>query len=106
MCDFFGVSRAAYYKWLKKLEEPDPDAERMQQAAYEQSHKTYGYRRITINLQDKQGVRINHKAVLRLMRKLGIRSLVRQPNSHRKGLGYLVYHRGSLRWLHRRPCYT
>ena len=27
MCDFFGVSRAAYYAWVKRIEEPDPDAE-------------------------------------------------------------------------------
>jgi transposase-like protein len=52
MCEFFGVSRAAYYKWVRKLEEDDPDQERMEQVqtAYEVSHKTYGYRRITIHL--------------------------------------------------------
>ena len=27
MCEFFGVSRAAYYEWVKKLEKPDPDQE-------------------------------------------------------------------------------
>jgi putative transposase len=61
MCEFFGVSRAAYYKWLKRLEQPDPDRERMQQvqAVYEQFHKIYGYRRITIYLQDKQGCKID-----------------------------------------------
>ncbi len=71
MCEFFGVSRAAYYAWVKRVRKPDPDQERMQQiqAVYETSHKTYGYRRITIQLQDKHGLRINHKAVLRLMRK-------------------------------------
>ena len=75
MCEFFGVSRAAYYAWVKRLQEKDRDLERMQQiqAVYEKSHKSYGYRRITIQLQDKHGLQINHKAVLRLMRKLGIR---------------------------------
>jgi putative transposase len=86
MCEFFGVSRAAYYEWVTKLEKPDPDAERMRwvQAVYEASHKTYGYRRITIQLQDKHGLRINHKTVLRLMRKLQIRSVARKPNPYRK----------------------
>lgn len=55
------------------------------QAVYEASHKIYGYRRITIQLKDQQGLRINHKAVLRLtlapgasagVRKQGIRSVV------------------------------
>jgi hypothetical protein len=40
-----GVSRAAYYASVKKLEQGDQDQERMQQvqAAYEASHKIYGY---------------------------------------------------------------
>jgi len=68
MCEFFGVSRAAYYAWVRKLAEVDPDQERMEQVqtAYEASHKTYGYRRVTIHLQQKLGMCINHKAVLRL----------------------------------------
>jgi len=81
MCKFFGVSRAAYYAWQGKLEEADPDQEHMEkiQAVYEASHKSYGYRRITIQLQRKLGLQINHKAVLRLMGKLGIRSQARKP---------------------------
>lgn len=53
MCKFFGVSRAAYYAWEGKLAEADPDQERMEkiQAVYEASHKSYGYRRIAIQLQ-------------------------------------------------------
>ena len=84
MCEFFGVSRAAYYEWVRKLVETDPDQERMEQVqtAYEASHKTYGYRRITIHLQQKMGICINHKAVLRLMGKLGIRSQARKPGRH------------------------
>jgi transposase InsO family protein len=95
MCKFFGVSRAAYYRWVKKQDKPDPDAERLQQvqAVYEASHHIYGYRRITIHLQDKQGLRINHKAVLRLMHKLGIRSVARQPNPYRKVEELDIYHR-------------
>ena len=68
MCEIFGVSRAAYYAWEGKLEEMDPDQELMEkiQAAYETSHKSCGYRQITIQLRCKQGIIINHKAVLRL----------------------------------------
>ena len=58
MCEFFAVSRAAYYEWVKTLVEPDPNQMRMEQvqAAYEASHRTYGYRRITLDLQQKQGL--------------------------------------------------
>jgi transposase InsO family protein len=94
MCEFFAVSRAAYYAWVKKLEGSDPDQERMEQvqAAYAASHKIYGYRRITLHLQQKEGLQINHKAVLRLMRKLNIRSLARRPKLYKKLEELGTYH--------------
>ena len=103
MCEFFAVSRAAYYVWVKKLEEPDLDQERMEQvqAAYAASHKTYGYRRITLHLQQKQGLRINHKAVLRLtlapgasagVHKLNIRSVARKRKMYKKLEELDTYH--------------
>lgn len=87
MCAFLGVSRAAYYAWLSKLEQPDRDAPRLEavQRAYQASHRTYGYRRISLWLRQKQGVVINPKAVLRLMRKLQIRSCARQRRLYRNG---------------------
>jgi transposase InsO family protein len=62
------------------------------QAVNEASHKVYGYRRVTIELQDKQHLQINHKAVLRLMRKLGIRSVARKPSPYRKVEELITYH--------------
>ena len=51
--------------------------------AYERSRETYGYRRIQIWIKREYGVKINHKAVLRLMRKLNIRSVARKRNPYR-----------------------
>jgi transposase InsO family protein len=62
------------------------------QAVYDASHKIYGFRRITIQLQDEQGLGINHKAVLRLMRKLGIRSVARKLVPYRKVEDLGTYH--------------
>jgi len=95
MCDFFGVSRAAYYAWVKWLDQVDPDADRMSlvQEVYDASHQTYGYRRIQIRIQQKYGITINHKAVLRLMNKMGIRSIARRRKVYRKMKGCESYHR-------------
>jgi len=62
------------------MDRPDPDQERMQLVleAYESSRRTYGYRRIQIWIEREYRVKINHKAVLRLMRKLNIRSVARK----------------------------
>jgi transposase InsO family protein len=86
MCQFFGVSRAAYYAWAKRLAEPQVDQERMGQvrAAYLASRQTYGYRRVTVVLQDNLGLKINHKAVLRLMRELGVRSRARKLKMYKR----------------------
>lgn len=52
MCSFFGISRAAYYAWRQRIDQPDRDAERKQlvEEAYAASKKTYGYRRIRLVL--------------------------------------------------------
>lgn len=64
----------------------DTDLGRIQliQQAYQRSRRTYDYRRITDLVQREWGVRINHKAVLRLMRKLGIRSIARKRKVYRR----------------------
>lgn len=80
MCDFFEISRAAYYAWRKRWEQADKDKERMKliQEAYLASNRTYGYRRIQMWIRQKKGVTINHKAVLRIMNKMGIQSVARK----------------------------
>jgi transposase InsO family protein len=52
--------------------------------AYLGSRKTYGYRRIQVWIQRHRGRTINHKAVLRLMNKLGIRSVARRRKVYRR----------------------
>ena len=68
------------------MDEPDLDEERMflVKEAYERSHKTYGYRRIGIWIDREYGIKINHKTVLRLMRKLNIRSIARKRNPYKQ----------------------
>ena len=94
MCQFFGISRAAYYVWVNKMDQPDPDAERLAwvQEAYQQSRRIYGYRRIRLWIGKHKGVMLNHKAVLRLMNKLNIHSVVRKRKPHKKLTQLDTYH--------------
>ena len=94
MCQFFGVSRAAYYAWERRVGQPDRDRERLEavEEAYLKSHRTYGYRRITLWLQKQRGLRINHKAVLRLMNKLNIHSVARRRKLFRQLAPSETYH--------------
>jgi transposase InsO family protein len=67
------------------MDRPDPDQGRMKVVleGYEKSRRTYGYRRIQIWIEREHGIKINHKAILRLMRKLNIRSVARKRNPYR-----------------------
>ena len=75
MSEYLGVSRSGYYAWVDRLGQTDRDSAAMEMvvAAYQHSHRTYGYRRVTDWLQRRPETYLNHKRVLRLMRKLGIR---------------------------------
>ncbi len=95
MCTFFGISRAAYYAWVRHTHEPDKDTPRLKlvQEAYEKSRKIYGYRRVTLWLRKHKGTCINHKAVLRLMNKLNLRSIARKRKINQNGTDLETYRR-------------
>ncbi|MFN7095531.1 MAG: IS3 family transposase [Burkholderiales bacterium] len=80
-CKCLGVAKASYYYWLNtaeiraaKLAEEDKIVAEIKQV-FRASRKSYGYRKITKTL-TKQGNFVNHKKVLKLMRKHNLRSRV------------------------------
>jgi putative transposase len=72
------MARATFYYQIKQLHNTDKYADvRARIVAIYHLHKgRYGYRRITLALRD-EGFTINHKTVERLMRREGLKSLVR-----------------------------
>ena len=93
MCKFFEVSRSGYYAFLKRMDIPDRDlplAEKIKECQ-EESHRTYGYRRVHIWL-ERQGIYRNPKTILRVMQKYNLLSVVR-----RKKFKYVSEH------LHKYP---
>ena len=83
MCKFFEVSRSGYYAFLKRMDIPDRDlplAETIRECQ-EESHRTYGYRRVHIWL-ERQGIYRNPKTVLRVMQKYNLLSVVRRKKFH------------------------
>lgn len=71
LCHLLEVSRSGYYKWLKTKDSPDRDAHIavLIRQCHQKTYRTYGYRRMKTWLFREAGVTINHKAVLRIMRK-------------------------------------
>jgi len=73
-----GIPRSTYYYLIKHFGRPDKDAtlKTLIQEIYDEHKGRYGYRRIRDEL-NNHGYRVNHKKVLRLMKDLGLKSIVR-----------------------------
>ena len=81
MCQYFEVSRSGYYAWVKRQGRPEKDEllGKLILECQEKTRQTYGYRRVRIWLLRETGLVINHKAVLRLMRKYNLLAKIRRP---------------------------
>lgn len=82
-----GIARSTFYYWVKTLNKPDKYAEAKQeiQKIYHENRGRYGYRRIKLELANR-GYSLTHKTVHRLMKQLGLKSLVR-PKKYRSYRG-------------------
>ena len=65
--------KSTYHYWVKKMKQDNPnqDLEELILTIFNENHESYGYRRITLELHNR-GLRVNHKKVYRLMKKLGL----------------------------------
>nr|WP_324656764.1 IS3 family transposase [Bacillus cereus] len=78
LCSIFNIPRATYYRW-KKQEKTVTNHEEKTVIEICQHHKyRYGYRRVTACLRDQFNIVMNHKKVLRIMRKYNVLSQVRK----------------------------
>ena len=84
MCAFFNVSRSGYYDFLRLSEKEDKD-KRLADMILECQNscaRTYGYRRVKIWLERKKKIRVNHKAVLRVMNKYNLLAEIRRKHKY------------------------
>jgi len=82
-CAVLKVNKSSYYKWLQpKLENAD-NIEKEIVAVYHKHKGTYGRQRITQALKNS-GVLINHKKVYRVLKKNGLKAVIRKKYCCRK----------------------
>lgn len=88
LCRILEVSRSGYYDWRYRMQESHADAWLEQQilTCQEQTHFTYGYRRVCKWLRKHMGIHVNRKRVLRVMRKIDALAQIRRrrPYTHYK----------------------
>lgn len=72
------MARSSYYYYEKRsqLNDKHQDVKNLIKQIYNHHKGRYGYRRITLELKNR-GFVINHKTVLRLMKILGLKSIIR-----------------------------
>jgi len=80
MCELFEVSRSGYYAWRNRRDKPSKDQWLVELIAEGQriSKQTYGYRRMYRWLNETKHKKVNIKAVMRVMRKYNLLSVVRR----------------------------
>lgn len=79
MCKFFEVSRSGYYDYVKRMGQPEKDADLAKEieVCQNRTDKTYGYRRVWKWLKGRN-IERNPKTVLRVMKKYGLLSEIRR----------------------------
>lgn len=88
-CQLLGLNRTGLYYCGRPQSVEDGELMRLIDEQYTIT-PFYGYRRMTVYLQNL-GFSVNHKRVLRLMRKLGLEAIYPKPNLSKPGKDHLTY---------------
>lgn len=84
LCTIAQVSRSGYYAWLKTADEPNKDENdyiHIKQL-FEKGKKRWGFRTIQMKLKDYDII-MNHKKILRIMKKYHLYTVVRRINPYK-----------------------
>ncbi|WP_370568613.1 MULTISPECIES: IS3 family transposase [unclassified Fictibacillus] len=88
LCEIAGLSRAAYYKWLKRMpskqERQNNEIIKELKALHKKVEGIYGYRRMTMNINRILNKKFNPKRIYRLMRVADIQCVIRKKKSRYK----------------------
>ena len=91
LLQFSGLSKSGYYKWKNSASGYCKDKDIADHIkAIHSVRPFYGYRRMTIALR-REGFTVNHKRVCRLMKKLGIQSVIRKKRRYFGKSGGVVF---------------
>lgn len=94
LCAFARVSRSGYYRWLKYTDEPEKDHKDylMIKEIFDRGRRKYGYRTIQMKL-NRRGIAMNHKKILRIMRKYNLITKIRRKNPYKEIMKKSLEHR-------------
>ena len=86
LCEILELNRSSYYKWLRrdgsKQEAKDAELIVHINRLHQESKGIFGYRRMQLNLKRHFNLHCNKKRVYRVMRAIGLKSVIRRKRPH------------------------
>lgn len=94
LCAVAKASRSGYYKWLKSSDEQEKDHGDylLIKEIFDKGKSKYGFRTIQMKLLEK-GVLMNHKKIIRIMKKYNLITKIRRINPYKQIMKKTLEHR-------------
>ncbi len=95
LCGIAKVSKSGYYRWLKQSDKPEKDCSDylLVKEIFDSGKGKYGWRQVKMHLERKKKVVMNHKKIIRVMRKYGLVAKIRRRNPYKAIMKKTAEHR-------------
>ena len=95
LCAIAKVCRSGYYEWLRRSDEPEKDHDDylLVKEIFDAGKRKYGFRTVQIKLFSKKKVIMNHKKVIRIMKKYRMFVKIRTINPYKAIMKKSLEHR-------------
>ena len=95
LCKISKVSKSGYYRWLKTADQTpkDYDDYLLVKEIFEGGKSKYGWRQVRMHLERKKKVIMNHKKIIRIMKKYNLIAKIRRINPYKAIMKKTAEHR-------------
>ena len=85
LCSIAKVSKSGYYRWLKGADKADKDYDGylLIKEIFDQGKLKYGWRTIKMKLKRRNKIKMNHKKIIRIMKKYDLVAKIRRKNPYK-----------------------
>ena len=89
------MSRSGYYQWLRQADETDKDYNDylLIKEIFDKSKGKYGWRQVKMGLERKKKINMNHKKIIRIMKKYYLVAKIRKRNPYKAIMKKTAEHR-------------
>lgn len=89
------VSRSGYYQWLKHMHAPDKDYGDylLVKEVFDRGKSKYGWRQVKMGLKREKKITMNHKKIIRIMKKYDLVTTIRRRNPYKAIMKKTAEHR-------------